>query len=73
MHIADEKHVIAADTSHRRLCFGARPHPGATEEDLRSHIRLDLDAVVAEVSAQTFHMVNRFDHLPHDYVLEFAK
>jgi hypothetical protein len=26
MHIADERHVIAAGTSHRRLCFGARPH-----------------------------------------------
>ena len=42
MHIADETHVIAAGTSHRPLCFGARPHDAflRTTGQLRSRSRL---------------------------------
>jgi predicted methyltransferase len=53
--------------------YRSRHHPAATDEDLQSHIRLDHDGVVAEVSAHGFHLQRSFDHLPYEYVLEFAK
>jgi ubiquinone/menaquinone biosynthesis C-methylase UbiE len=53
--------------------YRSRHHPAATDEDLQSHIRLDHDGVVAEVSAHGFHLTKSFDHLPYEYVLEFAR
>ena len=53
--------------------YRSRLRPGATEEDLQSHIRLDRDGVVAEVTAHGFHLTRSFDHLPYEYVLDFAK
>lgn len=53
--------------------YRSRTHPGTSIEDLREHIRLDRDEVVAEVSAQDFRLVRQFDHLPHEYVLVFEK
>lgn len=53
--------------------YRSRKHPGASAEDLRTHIRLDRDEVVAEVQANKFHFVRQFDHLPHEYVLMFSK
>ena len=53
--------------------YRSRLRPGATEEDLQSHIRLDRDGVAAEVSAHGFHLTKSFDHLPYEYVLDFAK
>lgn len=53
--------------------YRSRKHPGASDEDLRMHIRLDRDEVVGEVEAQGFHLTRRFDHLPHEYVLMFSK
>lgn len=53
--------------------YRSRKHPGATEADLRSHIRLDRDGVAAEVRGQGFTLVRSFDHLPHEYVLEFRR
>jgi ubiquinone/menaquinone biosynthesis C-methylase UbiE len=53
--------------------YRSRKHPGATDEDLRTHIRLDREEVIAEVEAQGFRLAQRFDHLPHEYVLMFSK
>jgi len=53
--------------------YRSRHNPGATDEDLQSHLRLDRDGVVAEVSAHGFHLTKSFDHLPYQYVLDFAK
>jgi ubiquinone/menaquinone biosynthesis C-methylase UbiE len=53
--------------------YRSRKHPGASDDDLRAHIRLDRDEVVAEVEAQGFRLARRFDHLPHEYVLTFSK
>jgi ubiquinone/menaquinone biosynthesis C-methylase UbiE len=53
--------------------YRSRPHPGAMDADLRSHIRLDRDDVAKEVSAQGFHLSKEFDHLPHEYVLMFIR
>jgi SAM-dependent methyltransferase len=53
--------------------YRSRKHPGASDEDLRSHIRLDRDEVAAEVAGQGFHLSRQFDHLPHEYVLIFGK
>jgi ubiquinone/menaquinone biosynthesis C-methylase UbiE len=53
--------------------YRSRKHPGASDEDLRTHIRLDRDEVVAEVAAQGFRLLKQFDHLPHEYVLMFTK
>jgi ubiquinone/menaquinone biosynthesis C-methylase UbiE len=53
--------------------YRSRHHPSATDEDLQEHIRLDHDGVVAEVSAHGFHLTKSFDHLPYEYVLDFAK
>ena len=53
--------------------YRSHPHPGATEEDLRSHIRLDRDDVVKEVSSQDFRLSKQFDHLPHEYILIFSR
>lgn len=53
--------------------YRSRHHPGATDEDLQSHIRLDRDDVIAEVSAHGFHLTKKFDHLPYEYVLDFAR
>ena len=53
--------------------YRSRHHPAATDEDLQSHIRLDHDGVVAEVSAHGFHLTRVFDHLPYEYVLMFSK
>ena len=53
--------------------YRSRHRPGATDEDLQSHIRLDRDGVTAEVSAHGFHLTKSFDHLPYEYVLDFGK
>jgi predicted methyltransferase len=53
--------------------YRSRHHPGATDEDLQSHIRLDHDGVIAEVSAHGFHLTRSFDHLPYEYVLDFSR
>lgn len=53
--------------------YRSRHNPSATDEDLQSHIRLDRDDVIAEVSAHGFHLTRKFDHLPYEYVLDFAK
>jgi predicted methyltransferase len=53
--------------------YRSRTHPGASFEDLRTHIRLDRDEVVTEVQAQGFRLSNSFDHLPYEYVLIFHK
>ena len=53
--------------------YRSRPNPSATDEDLQSHIRLDRDGVVAEVSAAGFHLTRSFDHLPYEYVLDFSR
>lgn len=53
--------------------YRSRHHPGASDEDLQSHLRLDRDGVVAEVSAHGFHLTKSFDHLPYEYVLNFAR
>src|ERR1035437_5656003 len=53
--------------------YRSRHHPSATDEDLQSHLRLDRDGVVAEVSAHGFHLTKSFDHLPYEYVLNFAR
>lgn len=53
--------------------YRSRKHPGATDEDLRAHIRLDRDEVAAEVAVQGFRLSKQFDHLPHEYVLVFAR
>ena len=52
-------------------CYRSRKHPGATDEDLREHVRLDRDEVIREVQAGGFRLVSHFDHLPHLYVLVF--
>jgi SAM-dependent methyltransferase len=53
--------------------YRSRKHPGASDEDLRSHLRLDRDDVAGEVSAQGFHLSRQFDHLPYEYVLIFGR
>jgi ubiquinone/menaquinone biosynthesis C-methylase UbiE len=53
--------------------YRSRLRPGAAMEDLQSHIRLDHDGVVAEVSAHGFHLTRSFDHMPYEYVLDFAR
>jgi ubiquinone/menaquinone biosynthesis C-methylase UbiE len=53
--------------------YRSRKHPSASDEDLRSHIRLDRDEVVAEVSAHGFRLAKQYDHLPHEYVLMFGR
>lgn len=53
--------------------YRSRHRPGASDEDLQSHLRLDRDGVVAEVSAHGFHLRKTFDHLPYEYVLDFAR
>lgn len=50
-----------------------RPHPAASPEELRRHIRLDRDDVVKEVEAEGFHLTKQFDHMPFMYVLVFDK
>ncbi len=51
----------------------SRPHPRASEQDLRMHIRLDRDEVVQEVEEQGFRQIARFDHFPYQYVAIFGK
>lgn len=51
--------------------YRSRKHPGATDADLKSHVRADRDEVVLEVKAQGFRLERTFDHLPHEYVLIF--
>jgi len=51
--------------------YRSRKHPGATDADLKSHVRADRDEVVSEVTAQGFRLERSFDHLPHEYVLIF--
>ena len=53
--------------------YRSRKHPGASDADLRSHIRLDRDEVIREVEARRFRLVRGWDHLPHEYVLEFVR
>ena len=53
--------------------YRSRKHPGASDEDLRTHIRLDRDEVVTEVSAHGFRLAKQFDHLPYEYVLMFGR
>lgn len=51
--------------------YTSRKHPGATDADLKSHVRADRDQVIAEVKAEGFRLERSFDHLPHEYVLIF--
>jgi SAM-dependent methyltransferase len=71
------RHIRAALKPRGRLIiieyYRSRPHPSASDEDLRAHIRLDRDGVVAEVSASGFRLIKTFDHLPYEYVLDFGK
>jgi SAM-dependent methyltransferase len=53
--------------------YRSRPHPAASPEQLRRHIRLDRDDVVKEVEAEGFHLSKMFDHMPFMYVLVFEK
>ena len=53
--------------------YRSRPHPAASPEQLRRHIRLDRDDVVKEVEAEGFHLAKTFDHMPFMYVLVFEK
>jgi SAM-dependent methyltransferase len=53
--------------------YNSRPHPRATPQVLRQHIRADRDQVAGEITAEGFHLVDQFDHLPHEYVLIFEK
>ena len=53
--------------------YRSRPHPAASPEQLRRHIRLDRDDVVKEVEAVGFHLTKMFDHMPFMYVLVFEK
>jgi ubiquinone/menaquinone biosynthesis C-methylase UbiE len=52
--------------------YRSRKHPGATDADLRSHVRADRDEVIREVSERGFRLQKMFDHLPHEYVLIFG-
>ncbi len=71
------RHIRAALNPRGRLViieyYRSRPHPSASDEDLQAHIRLDRDGVVAEVSASGFRLIQTFDHLPYEYVLDFGK
>jgi ubiquinone/menaquinone biosynthesis C-methylase UbiE len=51
--------------------YRSRKHPGATAEDLKSHVRADRDEVIREVAARGFRLERHFDHLPHEYILIF--
>jgi hypothetical protein len=42
-------------------------------ERLQDHIRLDRDGFAAEIISAGFRLDRQFDHLPHQYVLIFAK
>lgn len=53
--------------------YRSRPHPAASPEQLRRHIRLDRNDVVKEVEAEGFHLTKTFDHMPFMYVLVFEK
>ncbi len=53
--------------------YRSRKHPGASDADLRSHIRLDRAEVIREVEAKPFRLIRGWDHLPHEYVLEFVR
>lgn len=71
------RHIRVALKPNGRLIiieyYRSRLRPGVTEEDLQSHIRLDRDGVIQEVSAHGFHLTKAFDHLPYEYVLDFAR
>lgn len=51
--------------------YRSRRHPGATDADLKSHVRADRDEVIREVTAKGFRLERNFDHLPHEFVLIF--
>lgn len=53
--------------------YRSRRHPGATDADLKSHVRADRDQVIREVTEQGFRLERNFDHLPHEYVLIFRR
>lgn len=53
--------------------YRSRKHPGATDADLKTHIRLDRDGVVGEVVAHGFNLERSSDHLHHEYVLMFRQ
>jgi ubiquinone/menaquinone biosynthesis C-methylase UbiE len=53
--------------------YRSRRHPGATDADLKSHVRVDRDQVIREVTQQGFRLERNFDHLPHEYVLIFRR
>ena len=53
--------------------YRSRKHPGATDADLKSHVLLDRDDVINEVTAHGFSLLSTFDHLPHEYVLIFRR
>lgn len=52
-------------------CYRSRKHPGATDADLKIHVRADRDEVIGEVKASGFQLERTFDHLPHLYVAIF--
>lgn len=53
--------------------YNSRPHPRATPQVLKQHIRADRDQVIGEIATEGFRFVRQFDHLPHEYVLVFER
>jgi len=53
--------------------YRSREHPRMSAERLKDHIRLDRDEFAAEIQSAGFRLDRQFDHLPHQYVLVFAK
>jgi ubiquinone/menaquinone biosynthesis C-methylase UbiE len=53
--------------------YRSRDHPRMSAERLQDHIRLDRDGFAAEIISAGFRLDRQFDHLPHQYVLIFAK
>ncbi len=53
--------------------YNSRPHPRATPQVLKQHIRADREQVAGEITTEGFRLLKQFDHLPHEYVLVFEK
>ncbi len=53
--------------------YRSREHPSMSPGWLRDHIRLDKEGFVEEIESAGFRLERSFDHLPHQYVLVFAR
>jgi len=53
--------------------YRSRDHPRMSRDRLNEHIRLDRDGFAAEIQSAGFRLDRQFDHLPHQYVLVFAR